>query len=193
MPTTTLAVEPLSEGVQIGMRVPGILLALVGVVLALAAGRRLGVLAAAFGAIGSAILLSGQVVDVVWIILVNAMAKDTATKPDDYVTVGNLFTVIYAALLTIGLAFLIFAYFVRRPADRRALPGYVSGDFATPGFPAAGYQQPGPGFGPSAPGFEPPPGFGAPPPGFGAPPSGYGPPSSFPGGPSGYPGGPAPT
>jgi hypothetical protein len=205
MSTTVLAVEPLSEGVEIGMRVPSILLALVGVVLALVAGRRLGAMAAAFAAIGSGIVGGAQVVDVVWILIVRAMAKDTNTKVDDYVSVGNLFTVIYAALLTVGLAFLVFAFFVRRPADRKGPPNYISGDFATPGFPPAGLQQPPaglqqppPGFGPPAQGYGPPAqgygppaqGFGPPAQGFGPPAQGFGPPAGSPGSPSGHPGGP---
>jgi hypothetical protein len=203
MLTTTLAVEPLSEGVEIGMRVPGILLALVGVVLALVAGRRLGAMAASFGAIGSGILMAAQITDIVWILILRAMAKDTNVKVDDYVSVSNLFSILYVVLATIGLAFLVFAFFVRRPADRKALPGYLSGEFATPGFPPAGSQ---PGFGPPAQGFGPPPGYGSPaqgfgppaqgfgpPPGYGPPAQGSGPPSSFPGSPAGYPGGPPQT
>jgi hypothetical protein len=173
MSTTTLAVEPLSEGVQIGMRVPGMLLALLGVVLALAVGRRLGAMAASFGAIGSGFVLGALIADVAWILTFEAMVKDRNTKPDDITSAANLFSTVYVVLFTLGLAFLVFAFFARRPADRKALPGYVSGDFATPGFPPAGYQQPGPGFGP--------------------PPPTYGPPSSFPGSPSGYPGGPPRT
>jgi hypothetical protein len=168
--TTTLAVDAFSEGVQTGLRVPAILLGLVGVVLAIVAGRRLGVLAAIFGAIGSGLLALDQVSGLVWVMTLRAMVEERDARPDDIAAASNLCTVIDVLLTTIGLAFLVFAFFVRRPADRKALPGYVSGDFATPGFPSAGYQQPAPAFGP--------------------PPPPYGPPPSYPGSPSGYPGGP---
>jgi hypothetical protein len=177
MSTTTLAIGPMSEGVQIGIRVPVILLALAGVVLALVAGRRLGVLAALFAAIGSGLLAVAEIVDVAWVLVVSAMAKDSRTTVDDYNAAGNLFTAVYVLVLTIAVAFLVFAFFVKRPADRRALPSYVPGNLATPGFPPTGYQQPMPGFGT-------PPSYGAVR-GFGVQP-GYG---QQPGQP-GYPGGP---
>ncbi len=170
MPTTTLAVDAFSEGVQAGLRVPAILLGLVGVVLAIVAGRRLGAMAAIFGAVGSGLLTLDQISGLVWSHVVSAMINDTRSKQEDLNAVSNLFTVVDVLLTTVGLAFLVFAFFVRRPADRKALPGYMSGDFATPGFPPATYQQPAPGFGP--------------------PPPGYGPPSSYPGSPSGYRAGP---
>jgi hypothetical protein len=177
MSTATLAIGPMSDGVQIGIRVPIILLALAGVVLALVAGRRLGILAAIFAAIGSGLLAGAEIVDVAWVLLVSAMAKDSRTTVEDYNAAGNAFTVVYVLVLTIAAAFLVFAFFVKRPADRKALPSYVPGNLAAPGFPPVGYQQP-------VPDFAPPPAYGAAQ-GFGPHP-GYGQQPGYPG----YPGGP---
>jgi hypothetical protein len=223
MSITPVAVDVLPDSVQISLRVPVMLLALAGVVLALVAGRRLGALAAVFGAIGSGLLLVDQIVDATWVPVLNALAKDANSTPDEYATTTNLYTVADIALITIGAAFLVFAFFVRRPADRKAAPGYLTGSFATPGFPPAGQQQPagfvppGQGYAPPAPGYPAQPGYLLPPgapaqpgapgqpgspaqPGYGAPP-GYptgpspypGSPSAYPGSPSGYPGSPPET
>ena len=167
-------VTVLSSGVQIALRTPAVLLGIAGVVLALVAVRRLGGLATTFAAVGSALIAADQIVNIAWVLVLTDMGHDSETPANDYNSVTNAFTVADAILLTIGAGLLIFAFFVRRPADRGPRPafpppGFTQAGFTQPGFTQPGFTQPGfaqPGF--AQPGYPPPAGF--PPPGYGQPP-----------------------
>jgi hypothetical protein len=134
-------VAPLSDGVQTALRLPVILIALAGIVLALVFAKRNGVISAVFGVLGSALLAADQVVNIWWVLYMSALARSAA--PDEsFTTANNLFTLGDVVLVTAAGAALVVAFTARR---RAAVPA--------PAFP------------PPVPAFAPPPAFSPPPPG----------------------------
>src|SRR2546423_7362489 len=102
MSTNLAAVEPLSNGVQTALRLPVVLFALAGIVLALVFVRRLGVAAAVLTAIGSAVVTADQVLNVVWAYTTTAQGKEPDITADKIIGTQNTFAVVDAALITIG-------------------------------------------------------------------------------------------
>ena len=151
-------VVPLSDAVQTALRIPVVLIGLVGMVLALVLVRRNGALSAVFGALGGALLAADQAVNIWWVL---ALSNSTAS-PDDFATETNMFTIADVVLITLAGAALVVAFAARKAAGppRPAFAG------PTPGFP----PQP-VGFPPQPVGFPPPPPQAAPfpPPGQPAP------------------------
>jgi hypothetical protein len=166
MSTSPGAVTPLSDGTQLAMRLPVILFALAGLVLAFVFIRRYGVLSAVLGAIGSAFVAVDQIANVVWVYTTTAQNKKEGISFDTVVATQNRFAVLDAVLVTIGVGLLLAGFVLRR----RAATGTPAPWSGPPGF-----------FPPGPPPAFPPPG----PPGF--PPG----PSGFPPGPSGFPPPPA--
>jgi len=148
MSTHPAAIQPLSDSTQLGLRLPVILLALVGVVLALVFIRRYGALSAILGALGSAVVAVDQILNVIWVYTTTAQSKQEGISADTVVSTQNGFAILDAVLITIGVAVLLAGFVVRRRAVAGALPPWLG----PPGFP------PGPqGFPPGPPsGFPPP-------------------------------------
>jgi hypothetical protein len=142
MSTNLAEVAPLSDSVQMVLRIPVILLTLAGLVLALVLARRFGVLSAVLAATGSAVVAADQIVNVAWAYTNTALSHDTGTNFDKVVSTNNLFTVVDAVLITIGIGLLVFAYVVRRPVHQ-APPAYPA---PPPAYPTPGYGQPPPGY-----------------------------------------------
>ncbi|WP_327004178.1 hypothetical protein OHA72_55585 [Dactylosporangium sp. NBC_01737] len=112
-------VEPFSNGVEVGLRLPVILVALAGVVLALVLIRRLGALAGLLGAAGGLLIAADQVVNIAWVLHLTAMANGDDYDADTYVTAGNAYTIADVVLVTLGVALLIGAVVaaaLRKPA-----------------------------------------------------------------------------
>jgi hypothetical protein len=173
MSTFIEAIDPLPNGVQIGMRIPVVLLGLLGLVLALVAARRLGGLAAALGAAGAAALAVDQIVNIWWVLQISSLNDNSDTTVDDYNKVNNIFLVVDLILVAAGLLLLLLAFLVRRPAERGAAPATAAPPYGTPAYmPPAAAQFGGPGAG--QPGGYPPPGSN-PQPG----PPGYPPPTNW--------------
>src|SRR5256885_8749828 len=157
MSTNPAAIQPLSDSTQLGLRLPVILLALAGVVLALVFIRRYGALSAILGAIGSAVVAVDQIVNVVWVYTTTAQSNKEGVSADTVILTQNRFAILDAVLITIGVAVLLAGFVVRRRAVAGALPPWLG----PPGFPPPGPQ----GFPPGPPsGFPPPAGQGLPPP-----------------------------
>jgi hypothetical protein len=143
-------VVPLSDAVQTALRIPVILIGLVGMVLALVLVRRNGALSAVFGALGGALLAADQAVNIWWVL---ALSNSTAS-PDDFTTETNMFTIADVVLITLAGAALVVAFAARKAA----------------GPPRPAFAGPMPGFPPQPLGFPPPPQAGPfPPPGQPAP------------------------
>ncbi|MEV4514028.1 hypothetical protein AB0K00_34345 [Dactylosporangium sp. NPDC049525] len=137
-------VEPFSNGIQIGLRVPVILFALAGVVLALVLIRRLGALAGILGALGGLFVAADQVVNVAWVLQLTSMANGDF-DPDEYTTVNNAYTVADPIVITIGVALLVGALAaaaLRKRADPRPAP-YQQAPFPQqpPPFPQQQFPQ----------------------------------------------------
>src|SRR5256885_1942535 len=127
MSTNPAAIQPLSDSTQLGLRLPVILLALVGVVLALVFIRRYGALSAILGALGSAVVAVDQILNVIWVYTTTAQSKQEGISADTVVSTQNGFAILDAVLITIGVAVLLAGFLVRRrpaprPESRRALP-----------------------------------------------------------------------
>ncbi len=130
------AAEPLSNGVQVGLRIPVILIGLAGVVLMLIFMKRLGVVAALLGALGSFLIAVDQIINIVWVVHTTSLATSEDFDAEHFNSVTNIYTFTDVALITIGTALVVLAIVVRRPASSvPAQPGY-------PGQPA-GQVQPG--------------------------------------------------
>ena len=86
-------VEPLSVGVQIGLRVPVILVALAGVLLALLIMRRLGALAGILAAAGSLLIAADQAANIVWILHLRSMTSGGDLDIDTFNSVNNAYVV----------------------------------------------------------------------------------------------------
>jgi hypothetical protein len=155
MSTNLAAVEPLSNGVQTALRLPVILVALAGIVLALAYVRRLGVLSAVLTAIGLAVVVADQGLNVVWAYTTTAQGKEADITADKIIGTQNTFAVVDAVVITIGVALLVVAL-----AVHRRVPG--SPPPPPPAYAAPSYAAPG--YGPPPPGYGPPPAYPAPPP-----------------------------
>ncbi|WP_432968597.1 hypothetical protein [Dactylosporangium sp. CA-233914] len=155
------SVEPLSVGMQVGLRVPVILIGLAGVLMALLLVRRLGALSGILAAAGSLLIAADQAANIAWVLHVRSLTSGGDLDIDTFNTVSNAYLVADAMLITIGVALVVVSLLVRKPSS----PGAAVA--AGPGFPPAG-----PGFGlPPGPG-SPASGFptpGAPSPGFPAP------------------------
>ncbi|GAA0735526.1 hypothetical protein Drose_19585 [Dactylosporangium roseum] len=120
--SVTDAVTPLSDATLIGLRVPVVLLTLAGAVLALVLIRRLGLFTSLVGASGCLFIAADQVVNVVWPLHVTGLAEDGAYEADDMISLTNIYTITDAALITAGVALVVLALLVRRPARSVALP-----------------------------------------------------------------------
>jgi hypothetical protein len=131
---------PLSNGVQTGIRVPVILIALAGVVLALVGIRRLGVGAAVLGALGSLFIAVDQIVTIVWVLHLSSIAKNTDSDIDTLNTANNAYTIADAVLITIGAALVVAALVVRRGAPQATVPPFPPQPYAAP--PPYGPPQP---------------------------------------------------
>jgi hypothetical protein len=155
MSTNLAAVEPLSTGVQTALRIPVILFALAGIVLALVFARRLGIAAAVLTAIGSAVVTADQVLNVLWAYTTNAQSKETDITADKIIGTQNTFAVIDAVLITIGIGLLVVGLAVhRRTPGAPSAPGYAAPSYP-PAYAAPGYGPPPPGYGPPQ-GYPPP-------------------------------------
>jgi hypothetical protein len=106
----------LGTAVQIGIRIPVILVALAGVVLALVMMRRLGTLAAVLGAGASFFIAVNQLMAIVWVLHLSSLARDPDAKADDFTTVGNVYTMIDAVLITVAAVLLVVTFLARKPA-----------------------------------------------------------------------------
>jgi len=111
-------VEPLSNGVQIGIRVPALLIALAGMVLVLVAMRRTGVLATMLGAAGCLFLALDQLVIIVWVLQVSSLSTGSNVDADQLTAVANLYTLVDAAMITVGVTLVVAALVVPRPPTR---------------------------------------------------------------------------
>src|SRR5438270_607132 len=140
------AVAPLSNGVQVGLRIPVVLVGLFGVVFVLVIMRRVGPVAAVLGALGSLFIAGDQIMNIVWVLHVSSLAKESDFNADQFNSVNNAYTIADAMLITIGAALVVVAIVVRRPGAGPAQAGFPGG-FA----PAQGYQAPAP-----YPGYPPP-------------------------------------
>jgi hypothetical protein len=103
--------EPLSTNAQIGLKVPLLLVALAGVVVALVNLRRLGVPAAVLAAAGGAMFALDQAINIAF-----AEALSRRNAVDLINRFFNTFTLLDFALLLSGTVLLIAAVLVRRPA-----------------------------------------------------------------------------
>jgi hypothetical protein len=109
-------VEPLSVGVQIGLRVPVILLALAGVLIALLMIKRLGPVAGILAAAGSLLIAADQAANIAWILHLRSMTSGGDLDIDTFNTVNNAYLVVDSVLITIGVALVVASFAVRRPA-----------------------------------------------------------------------------
>src|SRR4051794_8209416 len=103
------AVAPLSNSVQVGLRVPVILLALAGVVLILVAMRKIGPVAGVLGALGSLFIAIDQTVNILWVLHISVLADADDISSDSVASANNLYTIADAVLVTIGAALLVTA------------------------------------------------------------------------------------
>jgi hypothetical protein len=129
-------VEPFSDSVQVGMRLPAVLVALAGVVLALVLIRRFGVLAGILGALGSLFSAADQVVNIAWFLHMTQL-WNTHADADSYNSVDNAYFVADVVLATLGVALLIGAF--AAAALRRGAAPTPAGYPQQPPFPQ---QQP---------------------------------------------------
>jgi hypothetical protein len=134
------SVEPLSVGVQIGLRVPVILVALAGVLLALLMMRRLGALGGVLAAAGSLLIAADQAANIVWLLHLRSMTSGGDLDIDTFNSVNNAYLVADAVLITIGVALVVASFALRRPpADASAGAGPAPGPWPGPGsWPASG-------------------------------------------------------
>jgi hypothetical protein len=195
------AVGMLPNGAQIGLRIPLLLLGIVGLVLALNGSRRLGSRGAMLAAAGSAAFALDAILDIIWIALTSRIYTSPSVG-----TFLDLFTVLDVVLIGVAMALLIAAFSVRRPGDAASpAPGapQVPNYGGYPGSPYSPPGQPQPPYAPAAwpnQGSSQPPVYSQPPgypqqPGYPQPPSQHAPsypqPPSPPH-PSGYPQQPSP-
>jgi hypothetical protein len=110
------AVEPLSVGVQIGLRVPAILVALAGVLIALLVIRRLGPVAGILAAAGSLLIAADQAANIAWILHLRSMTSGGDLDIDTFNRVNNAYLVADAVLITIGAALVVASFAVRKTA-----------------------------------------------------------------------------
>jgi hypothetical protein len=170
-----IAAAPFTNGVQIGLRIPVVLLGILGLVLILTAARRIGVGAVILGAIGSVLVVLDQIVNIAWVLTTSSMVLETDSAVGDFNQVNNLFTLADVVLITSAAGLLVFAVFVRRPADRSGqAPAFVPPGYPQQSFPSPGYGPPA-AYGPQA-GYGPPP---ASQPDASGPPASYGPPAAY--------------
>jgi hypothetical protein len=137
------AVGPLSNGVQVGLRIPVVLIGLVGVVLVLVSMRKVGPVAGVLGALGSLFIAGDQLLNIVWVLHLSSISKEADFDADHFNSVNNLYTIADAVLITIGAVLVVVAIVVRRPGARPAQPGFP-GQFGPP----QTYQAPVPGAAP---------------------------------------------
>ncbi|WP_426512628.1 hypothetical protein ACPPVO_19525 [Dactylosporangium sp. McL0621] len=110
------AVEPLSIGVQIGLRVPVILVALAGVFVALLMIKRLGALSGILAAGGSLLIAADQAATIAWVLHLRSMTSGGDLDIDTYNTVANAYLVADAVLITIGVGLVVASFLTRRPS-----------------------------------------------------------------------------
>ena len=103
------AAEPLSNGVQVGLRIPVILIGLAGVVLMLIFMKRLGVVAALLGALGSFLIAVDQIINIVWVVHTTSLATSEDFDAEHFNSVTNIYTFTDVALITIGTALVVLA------------------------------------------------------------------------------------
>ncbi|MEU7872391.1 hypothetical protein [Dactylosporangium sp. NPDC049140] len=110
------AVEPLSIGVQIGLRVPVILVALAGVLVALLMIKRLGALSGILAAGGSLLIAADQAATIAWVLHLRSMTSGGDLDIDTYNTVANAYLVADAVLITIGVGLVVASFLTHRPS-----------------------------------------------------------------------------
>ncbi|WP_433062438.1 hypothetical protein [Dactylosporangium sp. CS-033363] len=140
------SVEPLSIGLQIGLRVPVILVALAGALIALLMLRRLGALSGILAAGGSLLIAADQAANIAWVLHLRSMTSGGDLDIDSFNMVSNAYLIADAVLITIGVVLVVASFAVRRPASG---PGFaVAGPAGPVAFGGPGpAPQPGPGFG----------------------------------------------
>ena len=128
------AAQPLSDGVQIGIRIPVILVAVAGVVLALVMIRRVGVAAGILGAAGSLFIGIDQLVNVVWVLHIASLVKSSSSSADEITTLSNTYTLVDCALVTLGVALVVASFAFRKSAPAPAAPAaqFPVNPYATP-------------------------------------------------------------
>ncbi len=107
---------------QIGLRIPVILIALFGVVFALVTMRRLGIATGVLVALGSLFIAVDQLLNILWVLDVTSTASEGNYDVDTLTSTNNLCTVADAALITIGAAFVVASVVVRRIAGGPNVP-----------------------------------------------------------------------
>jgi len=130
-----VAAEPLSISAQTIVRIPAIIVALVGVVLALVMMKRLGVFAAVLGAAGSLFIAIDQAVNIAWVLHLSS----TSTSGDKLTTLNNMYSILDPVVITIAAALIVGSFLTRRksgPPASTPPPFNPYGAAASP-FPAA--------------------------------------------------------
>lgn len=128
----TVSVEPLSNAAQVGLRIPIILIALAGAVIALILIRRLGVAASILAAAGSLFVALDQIVNIAWVLHTNDLIKKSDPDIDHINAVTKLYTFADVALITIGVALFVAALVARRSVSTTAAVP-MAGPVAAPG------------------------------------------------------------
>lgn len=177
------AVGLLPSGAQIALRIPLVLLGVLGLVLALSNSRRLGGRAAMFAAMGSAAFALDAILNVVWIAMGSHIYRSTSSI-NGYL---DFFTVTDVVLLAVAMTLLAVSFTGRAagtepaplfsaPAAPGGYPGYPPPPYQPPTQPQSPYSPPAwPGQGPAQPAgpvFSQPGGYAQPP--------GYAPQPSYP-------------
>ncbi|WP_433088130.1 hypothetical protein ACQP1P_19605 [Dactylosporangium sp. CA-052675] len=137
---------------QIGLRVPVILVGLAGVLVALLMIRRLGVLSGLLGAAGSLVIAADQASNIVWILHLRSLTSGGDLDIDTFNTANNAYTVADVVLITIGVALVVASFAVRRPGGD-ASAGLGAGAAPAPYF---GHSPFGPPSAPPGPSSAPP-------------------------------------
>jgi hypothetical protein len=133
------SVEPLSIGLQIGLRVPVILVALAGALIALLMLRRLGALSGMLAAGGSLLIAADQAANIAWVLHLRSMTSGGDLDIDSYNMVANAYLIADAVLITIGVVLVVASFAVRRPSSGPAFNG--AGAVPAPG-PVPGFGGP---------------------------------------------------
>ncbi len=160
------AVGLLPNGAQIALRVPLVLLGVLGLVLALSNSRRLGGRAAAFAAMGSGVFALDAVLNIVWIAMSTHIYR-SASSINGYF---DFFTVTDVVLLAVAMTLLAVSFTGRAagteptplfgaPVAPAGYPGYPppaqpQSPYSPPSWPGQGPAQPA---GPQQPVFSQPP------------------------------------
>ncbi|WP_432824487.1 hypothetical protein [Dactylosporangium sp. CA-092794] len=144
------AVEPLSWGVQIALRLPLLIIGLAGVLIALLSIRRLGVAAGLLTAAGSLMVAADMAVNVLWVLHLRTMSSDGDFDLDSLNAVNNAYLLGDAVLITVGVALLVAGLLARKRPEADA-PVPAPGAVPWPAPPMPPMPPVPPGLPPSAP------------------------------------------